>query len=140
MKKIFTLLFSTAILSTAFAQYGQRERHDDVIVYNNKGYDKYDKNFDRDGRDYNRHGKGYGRGAYIFSPRNRDMEIEHIQHDYEHKFREIRSSFGMGWNQKKRIMNNLEAQRNEEIAMVWRKFKSPKNKFGDNGRRNGQRW
>ena len=33
MKKIFTLLFTTAMLSSAFAQYGQRDRGRDNDVY-----------------------------------------------------------------------------------------------------------
>lgn len=144
MKKIFTLLFSTAMLSTAFAQYGQNEqrnRHDDdVIVYNNnRGYDKHDKDCDTDGHGYDKHDKGYGRGAYIFSAREKDIQINQINRQYDYKIQDVRNRFGMGWYQKKRIIYNLEAQRDEEIAMVWHKFKSSKNKFGDYGRRNNDR-
>jgi len=144
MKKIFTLLLSTALLSTAFAQYGQRDKHDDVIVYNNNQvfdkYDKYDKDFDRDGRDYDRHGKGYGRGAYIFTPREREMQIAQINREFDYKIQSVRNRYGMSWYQKKRIINNLLVERDEEIGMVWRKFNSKRNKFGDYGRRNGDRW
>ena len=130
MKKIFTLLFSTALLSTAaFAQYGQRDKHDDVIVvYGNH----YDKDFGRDDRKF-------GRGAYIFTAKERDIAINQINREYSYKIQSIQNRFGMSRFQKRRMINNLEAERNEEIAMVWAKFNHKKNKFGDRGRRN-DRW
>ncbi|HEX2682744.1 MAG TPA: hypothetical protein VHL77_02355 [Ferruginibacter sp.] len=136
MKKIFTLLvLSTAMLSTAFAQYGQRDRDKsvDVYVYNDNGYN-HDNDF----------GKGYdkdlGRGAYIFTEREKDMAIAQINREYGFKIQSVKSRFGMSWFQKKRMINNLEDQREDEIRMVMHKFNSPKNKFGDFGRRNGRRW
>jgi hypothetical protein len=127
MKKIFTLLvLSTAMLSTAFAQYGQRDKSNDVYVYNdNHGFDKHDKDF--------------GRGSYIFTAREKDMEIAQINREYNFKTQSVKSRFGMSWFQKKRMINNLEAQRDAEISMVMKKFLSPKNKFGDFGR-NKKRW
>ena len=58
MKKIFTLLvLSTAMLSTAFAQYGKKDKSNDVYVSIDKSFDKHDNDF------------GYGKGAYIFTAR-----------------------------------------------------------------------
>jgi hypothetical protein len=139
MKKIFTLLFATAMLSTAFAQYGQKDQRDrtkenDVYVSNdNRGYDKNDNDFDR-------YDKGYGRGAYIFTAREKNMQIAQINREYDYKIQSVRSRFGIGWYQKKRIINNLEEQRENEIRQVMFKFNSPKNKFGDYGRRDKKRW
>lgn len=131
MKKIFTLLVSTALLSTvAFAQYGQRDRHDDVVVvYGNH----YEKDFGRDGR-------GFGRGAYIFTAKERDIAIYQINREFSYRIQNVKNKFGMSWFHKKRLINNLEDERDAEIAEVWRKFNSKKNKFGDMGRRNGNRW
>ena len=73
MKKIFTLLFSTAMLSTTFAQYGQngqrnRDKNDDVYVSNsNQGYDKHDNDYGRYNKGFDKHGKG----AYIFTAREK---------------------------------------------------------------------
>ena len=140
MKKIFTLLvLSTAMLSTAFAQYGQGRQRDndrstDVYVsIDNNGFDKHD-GF---GNDF---GKGYGKGAYIFTAREKDMAIAQINREFAYKIQSVRNRFGMSWFQKKRMINNLEEQRDAEISLVMRKFHSPKNKFGDYGRRNGKHW
>jgi hypothetical protein len=139
MKKIFTLLFTTAMLGTAFAQYGQKDQRDrtkenDVYVSNdNRGYDKHDNDFDRDG-------KGYGRGAYIFTAREKDMQIARINREYAYKIQSVKNKVFMSWFQKKRMINNLEAQRENEIRQVMFKFNSPKNKFGDHGRRDKKRW
>lgn len=126
MKTFFTLLFSMAMFSTAFAQYGQkgqRDKHDDIYVSNNKDFG-HDKNF----------------GGYYFTPRERDMEIAQINREYGYKIQSVKNKPFMGWFQKKRIINNLEAQRDDEIAQVIRKFKSPRNKFGDYGRRDRKNW
>ena len=127
MKTIFTLLFTMAMFSTTFAQYGQRDRNknNDVYVSNdNWGYDHHNKNY----------------VGYIFTPRERDMQITQINREYEFRIQSVKNKPFMGWFQKKRIINNLEAQRDEEIAQVIRKFRSPKNKFDDYGRRDRKRW
>jgi hypothetical protein len=139
MKKIFTLLFSTALFTTAaFAQYGHRDRHDDVYVNQQTDImvtygNRYDKDFGRDG-------KRFGRGAYVFTARERDIAIYQINREFSYRIQGVRNKFGMSWFHKKRIINNLEMERDAEIAEVWRMFNSKKNKFGDNGRRYGNRW
>lgn len=142
MKKIFTLLFSIAMLSTAFAQYGQngrRDKHDDVYVSN--GNPGYDKDYDRDRKeDYDLDCKGHGRGGYIFNAREKDMQIAQINREYAFRIQSVKNKYVMSWYQKKRIIINLDDQRDEEIFQVMRKFNSPKNKFGDYGRRNDNRW
>jgi hypothetical protein len=130
MKTIFTLLFSMAMFSTTFAQYGQngqRDRNKDNDVYtsnDNRGYDHHDRNY----------------GGYTFTPRERDMQIAQINREYDYKMQSVKNKPFMGWFQKKRIINNLEAQRDEEIAQVIQKFRSPKNKFDDYDRRDRKRW
>lgn len=135
MKKIFTLLFATAMLGTAFAQYGQKDRntgHDVYASNNGYGHDKGD--FDR--RDF---GKGHN-GAYIFTPRERDMEISKITRDFNYRIMVVKNKSFMSWMQKKRMINSLEAQRDAEIQHVIFKFRSPKNKFGDFGKKDKNRW
>lgn len=130
MKTIFTLLFTMAMFSTTFAQYGQNGQRD-----RNKDNDVYASN---DNRGYDYHSKNYG--GYIFTPREKDMQITQINREYDYKMQSVKNKPFMGWFQKKRIINNLEAQRDEEIAQVIRKFRSPKNKFGDFGRRDRKNW
>jgi hypothetical protein len=138
MKKIFTLLFSTAMLSTAFAQYGQNKRDNDksndvYVATSNPGYDKHDNDFDKNG-------KGFDRGTYVFTAKEKDMQIAQINREYAYKIQAVKNKFMISWFQKKRMINNLEAQRDEEISQVIWKFKSPKNKFGDYGRKNDKHW
>ncbi len=157
MKKIFTLLFTTAMLSSAFAQYGQKDQRDqrdndksnDVYITNdNQGYNKYNNDYDRDDKGYDRHDKGYdrgydrgyGRGMYVFTAREKNMQIAQIIRVYDYRIQSVKNRFAMSWFQKKHIINNLETQREEEISQVIRKFRSPRNKFGDFGRRNDKHW
>ena len=139
MKKIFTLLVSTAMLSTAFAQYGQRDqrdrgRDDDIYASNSKrDNDRHDNNYGKDG-------KGYARGTYVFTLREKNMQTEQIYRDYNYKIQSVKSKPFMGWFQKKRLINNLEAQRDAEICQVNDRFNSPKNLFGNYGRNDKKRW
>ena len=153
MKNFFTLLLATAMLSTAFAQYGERGQRDndkenDVYVPNdNQGCGKHDDDYDRDNKGYGRNDngygrndKGYGRGTYVFTVREKNMQIARINREYDYKIQSVKNRFGIGWHQKNRIINNLENQRDEEIFQVIRKFKSHRNKFRDYDRRNDNRW
>lgn len=130
MKKIFTLLFATAMLSTAFAQYGQKgqkgntKANDVYASNNNPGYDKHDKDY----------------GGYIFTAKEKDMQIAQINREYNKKIQAVKSKLFMNWFQKSRQIKNLEAQRDNEVQQVMYKFNSPKNQFGDYGRKDKKRW
>ena len=141
MKKMFTLLFATAMLSTAFAQYEQRDRQDwnkDNDGYKNNDNRGYD-NHDNGNRGYNKHNNGY-RNGYFFTARERDMQIEHITHDYEHRIEAVRNQYFMSWYQKKRQIMFLEEQRDNEIHEVIHRFNDRRNQFGDNGRGKRNKW
>jgi hypothetical protein len=139
MKKIFTLLFTTAMLSTAFAQYGQKDqrergRDDDVYASNtNRDNSRYDNNYGKDRR-------GYERGTYVFTFREKNMQIEQIYREYNYRIQSVKNKPFMGWFQKKRLIDNLEAQREAEICQVNDKFNSPRNQFGNYGRNERRRW
>lgn len=132
MKRIFTLILATAMLGTASAQYGQRDqrdrdRNDDVYAAANRGYDRHDK----------------GYGTYVFTAREKNMQIEQIYRDYNYRIQSVKNKPFMGWYQKKRIISNLEAQRDAEICQVNDRFNSPKNLFngyGRNDRDDRKRW
>ena len=132
MKTIFTLLFTMSMFSTTFAQYGQngqrdRDRGKDNDIYasnDNWGNDHHDRNY----------------GGYMFTPRERDMQIYQINREYEYRIQSVQNKPFMGWYQKRRLINNLEFQRDEDIGQVIRKFRSPKNRFDDYGRKDRKRW
>jgi len=131
MKKIFTLLIAATIFSTAFAQYGQKGQRD-----SNKDNDDYAYN---DNHRYDKHDKG-NNGWYIFTPRERDMEIAQINRSYDYKIRSVKSQFFTSWFHKQRQIRFLEEQRDKEIHAVKYKFSDRRNKFGDRGRGNKNRW
>lgn len=139
MKKIFTLLVSTAMLGTAFAQYGQRDQKDngrDDQVYasnSNRDNDRHDNVYGKDGRVYER-------GRYVFTLREKNMQIEQIFREYNYRIQSVKNKPFMGWFQKKRLIDNLEAQRDAEICQVNERFNSPRNLFGDYGRHDRRRW
>jgi hypothetical protein len=133
MKKIFTLLITTAMLSTAFAQYGQKNQRDQRD--RSRDNDVYASNNNR-GNDHN--GKGYG--TYVFTAREKNMQIDQINREYGYRIQSVKNKPFMAWYQKKRLINNLEAQRDAEICQVNDKFNSPKNQFGDFRQRDKKRW
>lgn len=138
MKKIFTLIFSIALLSTAFAQFtqkGQRENGSGNDVYasnDGRGYDKYDNRYDKP-----RHGN---HGWYVFTPRERDLEIAGIHRKFDYRIRETKYNMFTGMFHKSRQIRFLEEKRDQEISAVIYKFKSPKNKFGDFGKARHGKW
>ena len=131
MKKIFTLLFATAVLSTAFAQHGQKGQRDrdddrDDYAYNDK-------------HDFDKRGRGH-HGGYVFTPRERDMQIAQIYHEFDYRINRVRHQSFVSWYQKKHQINHLEEERSHEIQDVWLQFNDRKNKFGDNRHGKRGRW
>lgn len=130
MKKIFTLLFTAAILTSAFAQYDSKDEwgkngNDDVFAKN--GNDKHDKD-------------GGGYGSYYFTPRERDMQIAQINREYEYRIQSVRNKFFMSWYQKKCQIEVLKDQREREIRMVYAKFNDRRNRYNDRGYDKRKNW
>lgn len=119
MKKIFTLIFSIALISTAWSQRSNED-------WNNQT-DGYSKN---DNRVY-RHNDYGNSGFYYFTPRERDMMIDRINRNYDYKINNVKNQFFMNWIHKKRQIRNLDMQRNYEIQAVNDKFNSRRNRFYD---------
>lgn len=128
MKKIFTLLFTSAMLTSAFAQYDPNNNWDK----NNKE-DVYVKE-GKHGHDDDRF-----KDRYYFTPRERDMEIAQINREYDYKIQSVKNKFFMSWYQKKRQIEFLKDQRENEIRRVYAKFNDRRNKF-NNGRRDKNDW
>ena len=141
MKKMFTLLFASAMLSTAFAQNDQRHQRDwnkenDVYKPNdNRCYDKQDNG----NYGYGKHGNGHN-DRYVFTARDRDMQIERINRNYDYKIRSIRNQYFMNRYQRIRQIRFLEEQRDNEIHEVMHRFNDQRNQFGDYGRGRRKDW
>ncbi|GEM_PF-758102 len=127
MKKTFTLLAIAAFISSAsFAQGNhscdnnyRNDRDRDVAVINNG----------------DRNGYGKNRGAYYFSPRERDMQIKSINIDYNRKIESVNRKFFMNRSKKQHIIYSLDVQRDTEIRSVIAKFNDRRNRFDGRDRR-----
>ncbi len=113
MKKTFTLL-ATAVLFTleAFAQYNDRQNN---YVYGNS-------------RDVVISNPGCGisnddRGRRDFGEREKDMRIARINHEYNERIESVRNNFFMRWHKKQRRIESLQVQRDEEIRLVFEKYR-----------------
>lgn len=136
MKKIFTMMIAAMMVSSAFAQYGQKEdrngkdRDDIAKADDRNSYDKYDK-----------HDKHDDRGnTYYFTAREKDMQINQINRAYDYKIRSVQNRFFMNWYEKKRQVKFLEQQRDCEIKAVMDKFYDRKNMFTNPRRRGYDKW
>lgn len=131
MKKIFTFLITIAMLGTASAQYGQKDKRD------------YDNQKDVAVNDFNhKPGKDYDgfRNTYYFTAREKDMQIAQINREYDYRMQSVRNKFFMSWHQKKRQINFLQEQRDKEIRIVMAKFYDRRNLFINHGRKNRHNW
>ena len=137
MKKIFTLLISGFMLTSAFAQYdgpkdewNGKDRNDDYKDDGKNGYEKYDK-FDRhDGRG----------NTYYFTAREKDMQINRVNREYDYKIGAVQNRFFMSRYEKMRQVRFLEEQRSREIRMVMDKFYDRRNMFTHPRRRGYDKW
>jgi hypothetical protein len=130
MKKIFTLLFALGTFTLVQAQPGTRDNrqsdHRDMpqVDQRNGGYDN------RDVVVYDRNDNNYGRsdnnGRYDdrFAPveRRRDIEIARVNREYDYKIMKVKNSFFISRWEKEKQIRYLQAQRQQEIRMVYIKF------------------
>ncbi|MEO6721363.1 MAG: hypothetical protein ABIN67_13425 [Ferruginibacter sp.] len=124
MKKIITLFASVLLVASAFAQHdgnqkGYGNKNDRDVVYNDGRYNKNDNR--RDG--------------YSFSKRERDMQINRINREYDNKINAVRHKWFMNNAKKQRMIWSLEEDRKNEIREVYVKFNHPSNRFEDRDRK-----
>ncbi len=120
MKKIITLLFCTAILSSAFAQKHNRDdwkRNNNHTVYQNTRY----------------------------SIAQRDQMIQRVNREYDYKIQQVNQNRYMNRRERKRAVKTLQAQRAERISRIYSEYNN-RYVYGDNrnhdakhhGRNNGR--
>lgn len=119
MRKIITLLFVSAMLTSAFAQYDPKNKWNK----NNKD-DSYSKDGKYDEGDDYRY-----KNSYYFTPRERDMEISRINREYDYRIQSVKNKYFMNWYQKKRQIEFLKDQREREIRRVYARFNDRRNKY-----------
>jgi hypothetical protein len=125
MKKIFTLLFALGFLAAANAQTGSRDTRD------TRDNHQYDQRVDQpNGQWDNNNGYSNGRDITVNNGRyNSDdrfnnsnsieMQIARINHKYDFQIQRVQLDFFMRRYEKMRMIRSLEAQRHEEIRMLY---------------------
>lgn len=130
MKKIFTLLVAVVFLTAINAQTRDtrdnrdtRDKQQNDHWGNNNSKDVVVNNgrYDNDDRFDNNFGSNGG---------NIRMQIAQVNRKYDFKIERVRNSFSMRRYEKMRVIRSLEAQRQQEIRMLYAK----NNKKGQHGR------
>ena len=132
MKKTFTLLLFSCIVSASFAQFSDNQRRNDNA--NDAAYGN------RDHRNYDYREKKF----YYFSRNEMQMQMNEIRRVYERKIEEVQCNRFIRPYRKHRLINELECRRDEEIKAVYLEFKDPCNRgndhYGDRDHDYGNRW
>jgi hypothetical protein len=118
MKKIFTLLVAVGFITAINAQSGSRSRDNrdtrdqqtDQRVNNNKDVVINDGRYDNDDRFDNNFGSYNG---------NIRMQIAQVNRKYDFKIHKVNNDYFMRRYEKMRVIRSLEAQRQQEIRMLY---------------------
>lgn len=117
MKKILTLLFCTALISSAFAQ---RNNHDDWKRNNNRNV--------------------YQNTRYPVA--QRDQQIQRVSREYDYKIQQVNYNRYMSRREKKRAIRSLQAEKAQRINRIYAESNSRyvynNNRRGDNGNHYGR--
>src|SRR4030095_12372554 len=118
MKKIFTLLVAVGFITAINAQTGSRSRDNrdtrdqqtDQRGNNNKDVVVNDGRYDNDDRYDNNFGSYNG---------NIRMQIAQVNRKYDFKIQKVKNDYFMRRNEKMRVIRSFEAQRQQEIRMLY---------------------
>ena len=119
MKKIFTLLFCTAILSSAFAQDDGHGWNDRNRFYHNHGEYNRHRDFDRD------HDGGRFHISFFVYQNNRyhynekDQLIARISSSYDYQIQQVINDWSLSPREKRYEVGNLQAQKAHEINNIY---------------------
>ena len=120
MKKLFTLLFAVGFLTAINAQTGSRDNRDNRDTREKQQNDQWGNNKKdvviNDGRYDNddRYDNSYGS-----NDRNIRMQIAQVNRKYDFRIQKVKNDFFMRRFEKMRVIRSLEAQRQQEIRMLY---------------------
>ena len=137
MKKIITMLFSTALFTSAFAQTNHHDADDRNKNVNdtwnsNTNHRGYDKDHDRDDRTgvYDKRNNG---NTYQNYPNNngyqnnnysaqREMQMQRISQQYDYRIQQISSDWSMNRRQKQRAIAQLQAEKAQALNSMYSQY------------------
>ena len=113
MKKIFTLIIALGTLSTVFAQSG---RHNDYNRSNGYNGNSYSQPSYQGGHYDNRGGHdAYNAPNY---DRNRQVEIDRINHDYDGRIDAFRRDRSLSTYERDRRIDNMQRERDQKLKLI----------------------
>ena len=115
MKKIFTLLIAVGFITALNAQTGSRDRDSRDQQTDQRG-NKSNDVVVNDGRYDNDDRYSNSAGSYNGNIR---MQIAQVNRKYDFKIQKVKNDYFMRRNEKMRVIRSLEAQRQQEIRMLY---------------------
>ncbi|MEO8862308.1 MAG: hypothetical protein ABI358_12835 [Ginsengibacter sp.] len=122
MKKIFTLLLCTAILSSAFAQSDRHDGNDRDNFYRN--HDQYREHHDLGyERDHDRDRRGFGFNYFVYQNNRyqfgqRDGLVQRVSYTYDYRVQQVINDWSLNPREKRYAIRNLRYQQAQEIANI----------------------
>jgi hypothetical protein len=144
MKKIITLLFCTAVFTSAFAQTNRhdaddRNRNVNSTWNSNSNQKGYQNDHDRDDRSgvydkrYNNNNTVYQNNSY---GSQRDIQIQRITSQYDYRIQQVSYDRSLNRRQKERAIAQLQAQKAQQLNSIYSQYNN-RNVYND--RNNGYR-
>jgi len=122
MKKLFTLLFASLVVSAVSAQSGRNDsygksRQQPPVVSNSHGsYSNSRDSYDR--------------------IRDRDAQVLDIRREYDRRIMDVKYRRSLNNRQKNKMIASLEKERAERIEQVYRRFQERNYGYADRNYRN----
>ena len=121
MKKIFTLLFCTTIISSAFAQHDHRDWNNRNNIYRDHDHDENGWHHEY-GHDHNRRSFSinffvYQNNRYRFE--QRDELIARVSANYDYQIQQVINDWSLSPREKRCSIRDLEAQKAQEINNIY---------------------
>ena|ERR1700687_1902550 len=121
MKKIFTLLFCTAIISSAYAQDDHRDWNYKNDIYRNYNHDEYswhhEYSHDHDRGRFSINFFVYQNNRYRFEQRNE--LIARVSSNYDYQIQQVINDWSFSPREKRCSIQDLEAQKAREINNIY---------------------
>jgi hypothetical protein len=116
MKKIFTLLVAVGFLTAMNAQTGSRGRDNRDNQQNDQRGNNNSKDVVVNNGRYDNDDRYDNAGSYNGNIR---MQIAQVNRKYDFKIQKVKNGYFMRRNEKMRVIRSLEAQRQQEIRMLY---------------------
>lgn len=141
MKKLFTLLFCTAVLTSAFAQTNRhdaddRNRNNNTDWNTNNNQQVYQKDHDRNDRSgvYDKSYDNTVNQNSNYRISQSDMQIQRITNQYDYRIQQVSYDRSLNRRQKEYAIRNLQAQKAQQINSIYSQYNS--NVYNNSNNRN----